>query len=196
MVSRRRSVPTDDDGFDAFFRAQHPKVLAMAIALTGVREVAVDIAQEAMSRALRDWATVRELDAPQAWVRRVTTNLVNDWHRGNARFARYAPRLVDDRPTVLVDPESERFWSAVRALPDVQRSVIALYYLEDRSVADVAEQLEIPVGTVKSSLSKARAALASVLGVRDDEVSDAPPIAPVISLRRDDEGTDLSEWAP
>jgi RNA polymerase sigma-70 factor (ECF subfamily) len=175
-----------DAGFDDFFRLEHPRLLAMALALTGVREVAVDIAQEAMVRALRDWERVRSLDSPAGWVRRVATNLVNDWHRGNARFARYAPRLVDDRPTLMADPESARFWAAVRALPDVQRSVIALYYLEDRSVAEVAELLEVPTGTVKSSLSRARSALATVLGVSDD----APR-----SLR--DPGTDdVSEWAP
>ena len=202
-MPRRRIAETVDDGFDAFFRTEHPRVLAAALALTGVREVAVDIAQESLTRALRDWERVSALDHPAAWVRRVAVNLVNDWHRSNARFTRYAPRLVTTAEVESPDPESARFWSAVRALPDLQRSAVALYYLEDRSVAEVADALDVPAGTVKSSLSRARASLALVLGVGHhdgatgddarlgDETTSAPgaPVAGVPVI-------DDSEWAP
>jgi RNA polymerase sigma-70 factor (ECF subfamily) len=70
---------------------------------------------------------------------------------------------------VQPEREGQKFWAAVRALPDRQRAVVALYYLEDQSVAATAAALEMPEGTVKTNLRMARAALALALGVSDDE---------------------------
>ena len=50
------------------------------------------------------------------------------------------------------------------ALPDVQREVITLFYLQEKSVKDVADLLDLPEGTVKSHLHRARRALAAMLG--------------------------------
>lgn len=152
--------------FDEFFRAEHRRLVALAIGLTGVPEVARDLVQDTMTKAFRDWGRVSQLDRPGAWARRVTVNAAIDWHRARRREDVALRRL--DRPDVAGVPESEsaRFWSAVRALPDRQRAVIALYYLEDRSVGEVAATLEMAPGTVKSTLFTARAALAASLGVQ------------------------------
>jgi RNA polymerase sigma-70 factor (ECF subfamily) len=83
--------------------------------------------------------------------------------RGAARA-----RLGREATVDLPQSEGDRFWSAVRALPERQRAVVALHYLEDLPVAEVAHTLEIPAGTVKSTLSAARAALAAALGVGAD----------------------------
>jgi len=64
------------------------------------------------------------------------------------------------------DPE---FWAAVRALPRRQAQVMALYYLEDRSVAQVAEILDVTLGTVKRHLHNGRQALARRLRSEVDE---------------------------
>jgi RNA polymerase sigma-70 factor (ECF subfamily) len=57
----------------------------------------------------------------------------------------------------------------VRALPPRQAQVVALHYVEDRSVADIAAVLGTAEGTIKAHLFKARAALAAALGVTDEE---------------------------
>jgi RNA polymerase sigma factor (sigma-70 family) len=59
---------------------------------------------------------------------------------------------------------------ALRALPDHQRETLALHYLADLSVADVAETLGVPAGTVKARLSRGRAALATALGTEGTEI--------------------------
>ena len=64
---------------------------------------------------------------------------------------------------------ADRFWAAVRTLPRRQQAVVALHYLEDRSVADVAQVLGIAEGTVKAHLHKARAALADRLAIDPEE---------------------------
>jgi RNA polymerase sigma-70 factor (ECF subfamily) len=65
----------------------------------------------------------------------------------------------------------ERLWRLVRELPEQQRFAVVLYYVEDRSVAEVADILQCSEGSVKTHLSRARAALARALG---DSTEEAP----------------------
>jgi RNA polymerase sigma-70 factor (ECF subfamily) len=67
----------------------------------------------------------------------------------------------------MPDPIDEDFWVAVRSLPRRQAQVVALHYLSDLPVADVAATLQIGEGTAKTHLSRARAALAEVFGEGD-----------------------------
>ena len=158
--------------FDQFFRDEQPKMVALVIAMTGAPEVARDLAQDSFVKAYRAWASVRSMDKPGAWLRRVTINAAISWHRSNQREASARARL---QPPVSAEPaevESQQFWAAVRALPERQLAAIALYYLEDMSIADIATALDVTHGTVKASLFQARAALAKRLGLsgeRGDE---------------------------
>ncbi len=72
-------------------------------------------------------------------------------------------------PPVELPPDDEAFWAAVRRLPERQAQVVALHYLEDRSVADIAAVLEISPDTVKVHLHRGRKALASALGCTTGE---------------------------
>jgi DNA-directed RNA polymerase specialized sigma24 family protein len=65
--------------FDEFFRAEHQRLVALAIGLTGVPEAARDLVQDTMTKAYRDWDRVSQLDRPGAWARRVTVNASIDW---------------------------------------------------------------------------------------------------------------------
>lgn len=164
MVHERQSPGLAD--FDAFYRAEQPRMVALAIGLTGVPEAARDLAQESLLKAYRAWDSVSVLDRPGAWVRRVTINASMSWHRSNRRESEARARLGGEPSTMLPESESDHFWSVVRGLPERQRAVIALYYLDDRSIADVAASLDIAEGTVKATLYQARATLAAALGVR------------------------------
>ena len=62
---------------------------------------------------------------------------------------------------------SEPFWRAVRELPERQRAAVALHYLDDMSVAGIADVLGVTVGTIKTSLFKARRSLAVTLGAEE-----------------------------
>ena len=150
--------------FDDFFRTEQPKMVALALALTGVPEAARDLAQESLVKAYRAWPSVQAMDKPGPWLRRVTINAATSWHRTNRREEAARTRLGGEGSVVNPERESDMFWAAVRALPDRQRAAVALHYVEDMSVADVATALEIAEGTVKASLFKARATLARSLG--------------------------------
>jgi RNA polymerase sigma-70 factor, ECF subfamily len=161
---------TQDDAYDAFFRREYPVMVSLGVALTGDRELARDIAQESMLRAYNHWSQLVTLDRPGAWCRQVAINLVRDgWRRRRSEEAAMG-RLRRERIHAVPAPRSpsDEFWAAVRALPGRQREAIALYYLADRSVGEIAATLGIAQGTVKGVLFDARQTLAARLGVRED----------------------------
>ena len=150
--------------YEAFFHDEYRNMVALAVAVSGSRAIGEDLAQEAMLRAHRNWDRVSRYDKPGAWVRRVTLNLASSARTRFAREARARLRLGTP-PTIGAPPEpDEAVWQAVKSLPPGQRSAAALYYLEDRSVAEIAEIMDVAENTAKAHLHKARAALATKLG--------------------------------
>lgn len=164
-VGRRSHA--DDEDFERFVTAERSHVIALGLALTGDLGVAQDVAQETFERAYRHWSTVGAYDRPGAWARRVALNLLANRARSRRRESAALGRLVVPSPIEIADPASERFWSAVRALPERQRTAVALHYLEDMSVDDVATVMECAPGTVKASLHAARQSLAARLGTEE-----------------------------
>jgi len=160
-----RGLATGD--FDAVYRRELPAMIALATTMTGDREVGTDIAHEGMVRMYRDWTRISGLERPGAWLRRVVINLAIDAGRQRAREARAMHRLDAQRDPVEAEPMSEPFWRAVRELPERQRAAVALHYLDDMSVAGIADVLGVTVGTIKTSLFKARRSLAVTLGAEE-----------------------------
>lgn len=170
MDERRRTVD-DDREFDAIYRREIHTITALATSLTGSREIGADLAHEAMTRTFRSWAHVRTLDRPGAWLRRVVINLAIDAHRRRQREASAIRRLSavprPAEPGASSAAASAQFWAAVRELPERQRAVVALHYVDELTVTEIAQVLDISDGTVKSSLHRARAKLAETLGAEE-----------------------------
>lgn len=157
-----------DRSFERFFRDEHTRLLGLAIGMSGDRQLAGDVTQETFLRAYREWPHVSTLDAPRAWLRRVAMNLLIDGHRRRVRERSALQRYGAESSTVTFsDPAATAWWDAVRRLPDRQRAVVALYYIDDHSIADVAEVLGIAAGTVKASLAHARTTLARTLSIEE-----------------------------
>jgi RNA polymerase sigma-70 factor (ECF subfamily) len=154
-----------DDSFDAFWAADHAAVLALAAALTGDWNVAEDIAQDAFGAAHGNWD---EIENPAAWVRRVVTNRAASHWRRRARETAALTRLAARPNPVVLAPDYDEFWTTVRALPRREAQVVVLRYLDDRSIAEIAAVLEIAEGTVKATLSHARASLARSLTLEEE----------------------------
>lgn len=157
--------------FGPFFLDEYPKLVALVTALTGDRGLAEDVAQEAMLRAYRRWATVSGYERPGAWVRRVALNLASSARRRRRAERRAVARLAA-RPQIVVpelSAESAELWAQVRTLPRRQATAVTLYYLADASVADVAAAMGCAEGTAKAHLHQARAALAVRVGDPEPE---------------------------
>lgn len=152
-------------GFDELYRREYPALVGVATALAGAD--GEDLVQDAMVRTLVHWEKVRRLDRPGAWCHRVLVNLCRSWWRRGVTAGRYLVGLRRDlssaTPTGGPELAAEviAFWAAVRRLPDRQRQVMALHYAGDRPVAEIAQILGVPEGTVRSDLTRARAVLQS-----------------------------------
>jgi RNA polymerase sigma-70 factor (ECF subfamily) len=146
--------------FSAFFRRERPAVLALAYALSGSATAAEDLTQEAFLAVHRRWASVRTYAHPESWVRRAVVNLAASRIRRAIVEARSLLRLREQAAMVPPPQDAIDLWSVVRALPRRQAQVIALFYLEDRPVAEIATILGCAEGTVKASLHQARKTLA------------------------------------
>lgn len=156
--------------FDQFYAATSRRTLALAFALTGNWGDAEDLVQDAFSAAHRKWTQVSAYDDPSSWVRRLVLNRsVSRWRRVQ-REALAVVRLGHRTGATVEadDPVDPQFWAAVRRLPTQQARAVALFYVEDLSVEQIATHLQCSVGSVKTHLSRARAALASQLETTED----------------------------
>jgi len=153
-----------DDGFSALFRAEFPSVLRVVQAIVGDRAVAQEVTQDAFVEALRRWPKVGAHERPGAWVRRVAIR-----RAVRVRDRRIAEPSPDEPASGRGDaPADLDLHRAVAALPRAQRAAVALFYLEDRPVAEVAELMGCSAATVKVHLHRARARLAQTLTSIED----------------------------
>ena len=160
----------EGSGFAAFAGRERSALVAFAWSLTGDRASAEDLAQEALETAWKHWHRVGDYDKPGAWARRVVANRATDRGRRRQRESRALRRLTGLAATDFpLEPPDRQFWSAVRRLPRRQAETVALHYLEDRSVTDIAGILGISAGAVKSHLHRGRLALAQELGLTKEE---------------------------
>lgn len=151
--------------FDGFYRDEYFGVVALVQSIAGSRWAAEDLAQEAFLRAHRQWDEVGRYSRPDAWVRKVAMNLaISRYRRLRAEVtARLRLGGMARQPFPEMSEPHDEFWREVRKLSPRQRQIVALYYVEDRSIADIAELLEIAEGTVKTQLHRARTHLADRL---------------------------------
>jgi len=152
--------------FDAFYVAEYRGLVRLATALCGRVDVAEELVQDAMVSVLTRWRRVREYDKPGAFARRVVLNAAVSDRRRRKAERRALERLPVER--VAWAPEISGFWNAVRELPARQAQVVTLYYVEDLSVAQVSEVLDIAQGTVRATLDHARRSLAARLRLEEE----------------------------
>ncbi len=155
---------TPDDqtaSFDAYFRSAKQPLVAMAYVLTGDVQVAQDLTQEAFLRTWSRWRHVSAYDDPKAWTRRVLCNLIVS----NARRDRVR-RRPGPAPVPVTPPDETHLMlaAALRSLPPNQMLAIVLHDGAGMSVREVALDMKVPEGTVKSWLSRGRADAATSLG--------------------------------
>lgn len=144
--------------FEDFYRAELPRLVVLARALCGPA-LADDVAQEAMIAAYRKWRRVSDLQYPAGWVRRVCANLAVSQYRRRMIELRALTRLSGRPDPVPLDAPDEEFWAAVHKLPPRQAQAVALRYVYELDIADIAQTLAISEGSVKQHLSRARVRL-------------------------------------
>lgn len=148
--------------FDEYLAARLPALLRYAVMLTGDPHLAEDVVQDAMVRAHGHWDRIQRVDLPDAYVRRMVTNTYLGWRRSGWFRRSVAMAQVPD--AAVGDSADEwaardELWSRLAQLPSRQRAALVLRYYEDLPDAEIAEVMGCAVGTVRSLISRALAAL-------------------------------------
>jgi RNA polymerase sigma-70 factor (sigma-E family) len=147
------------------------RLLRMAYAVCGDRQLAEDAVQSVWISAYRTWPRVRDVESTEAYLRKMVVNQLMSWRRRKS-WAMTSARVVEPSRASHENGvvEHELVWTAVGQLPTRQRAVIVLRYYEGMSEADIAETLGIRPGTVKSAASAAMARLRSTLTQTETEI--------------------------
>lgn len=152
----------EEGDLDAFYAATYSRLVAVVGIVAQDRSEAEEAVQEAFIRLLGRWDRVSRYDEPEAWVRKVALGFVSNRRRKISRglraFARHGP--PPDAPEPSGDAVDLK--RALDRLPRQHREVLVLKDL-GLTVQAIAHHLGVPDGTVKSRLSRARAALAPLL---------------------------------
>jgi RNA polymerase sigma-70 factor (ECF subfamily) len=157
-------VSGDRGGVRALYVASYPRLVGVLAVAAGDRGEAEEVVQEAFIRLLPRWSKISRYDDPEAWVRKVAFRLLANRQR-RARMARRLLWNERHEPEPVEAGDGLDVSRALATLPFSQRQVVVLHHLLDLPVEQVAAELGVPVGTVKSRLARARAALAPLLGV-------------------------------
>lgn len=152
--------------FEEFAQARLPALLRYAALLSGDRELARDIVQEVLTRALVRWRRIAGLDEPYAYVRTMVTNEYLSLRRRRRvqTVALTYEALDGPKAPIQADQasrlgERDELWRQLATLPRRQRAVIVLRYYEDLSDQQIADILGCRPGTVRGYAARALATL-------------------------------------
>lgn len=188
-----RAKRGDQSAFERLVLDNQNKIYSLTLRLTGDREEAADLAQEAFVKAWQGLASFQGESSFSTWMYRLTTNLCIDYLRKKKRREGVEPAVsLDDTDSGWAEPagrdsdpqllleKSERGKALARGLaqlPDWQRRALVLRELSGLSYQEIGEALDIDLGTVKSRIARARLNLRKIL-LEDGNFFDCGPSKP------------------
>ncbi|MCQ4210460.1 SigE family RNA polymerase sigma factor, partial [Streptomyces longispororuber] len=163
----QRRTSLSEAEFTAYVQERRASLYATAYHLTGDRFEAEDLLQSALFSTYRAWDRISDKAAVGGYLRRTMTNLhISAWRRRklNEYPTEELPETAGDTDAMRGTELRAVLWQALARLPELQRTMLVLRYYEGRTDPEIAEILDISVGTVKSSIWR------SLRRLRDDEV--------------------------
>ncbi|MFH8368465.1 SigE family RNA polymerase sigma factor [Streptomyces sp. NPDC018031] len=166
---RRNGSRTADAeaAFTAYVQERRASLYATAYHLTGDRYEAEDLLQSALFSTYRAWDRISDKAAVGGYLRRTMTNLhISAWRRRklNEYPTEELPETAGDQDAMRGTELRAVLWQALARLPETQRTMLVLRYYEGRTDPEIADILNISVGTVKSSIWR------SLRRLREDDV--------------------------
>lgn len=166
----------DLGAFNELIKKYEKQVYNFAYRLTGNYDDANDVAQDAFLRVFNAIQSFRGDSSFSTWLFRITTNVFLDERKKRRAHPQTSldeqldleessvVRQIEDpgpTPDLLVEGKErgQILHEAVGALPEYQRTMVVLYHSEQKSYEEIAEVMQLPIGTVKSRLNRARLAL-------------------------------------
>lgn len=158
----------DEEAFGALVREVGDRCIFIAHRILRDSTLAEDAVQMALVQVWRELPALRDLDRFEAWLHRIVVNACYAEARRSRRFATDVVLLETDAPTaddadILTFHDRDQLDRGFRRLPPEQRAVLVFRYALGLTVPEVADHLGIPLGTAKSRLSYATAAIRAAL---------------------------------
>jgi RNA polymerase sigma-70 factor (sigma-E family) len=156
-----------DQAVTALYQAHALGLIRLAVVMLGDRPAAEDVVQEAFCGLYRRWHALADTGKALSYVR---SSVINGCRSVLRRRVRASAGLAGDQPVesaeaaALVSEEHRQVLTAIRRLPDRQREVLVLRFYLDLGEAEIAASMQVSRGTVKSTTSRALAALGRILG--------------------------------
>ena len=175
----RRAKSGDQEAFGQLVLAHQNKIYTLCVHMVTDREEAADLAQEAFLKAWRSLSSFQEESSFATWMHRLTTNVCLDYLRKQTRRQNIAPAIsLDDEEAAWSEPadrsqdpqekleQLERKQALNRALeelPEHHRRMLLMREVSGMSYQEIADGLDVDLGTVKSRISRARERLRKIL---------------------------------
>ncbi|MCE9558515.1 MAG: sigma-70 family RNA polymerase sigma factor [Armatimonadetes bacterium] len=180
VILIERSQAGDRQAFDTLIRKHEKRAYMYAYRLTSNAEIASDIVSDAFVRIFNALGNFRGQSAFTTWLYRIITNCYLDLKKKDKSKFQVsldapvggdggdAPRQVED-PSNKPDELSERnerermVQQALKKLPEYQQTMLTMFHVDNLTYDEIAEILDLPIGTVKSRLNRARLGLRELL---------------------------------
>ena len=156
----------DEEAFGALVRAVGDRCIFIAHRILRDADLAEDAVQAALVTVWRELPALRDLDRFEAWLHRILVNACYAEARRGRRFATNVVLLETDGPATdefLTVHDRDQLDRAFRRLTPEQRAILVFHHALGLTMPEVADHLGIPLGTAKSRLSYATAAVRAVL---------------------------------
>jgi RNA polymerase sigma-70 factor (ECF subfamily) len=162
--------------FATAMRAHHPKLYRTACFLTGNHHEGEDLVQETLLEAWKSWNSFEGRSSVYTWVYRILIRRYHRWQRRQVVRRIFFTSVADQKEAqTFIDPsalpgallendeQNAQFWRLLDSLRPKHREALVLRYAEKMRLEQIAETLELPLGTVKSRLNHAHAQLGEKL---------------------------------
>jgi RNA polymerase sigma-70 factor, ECF subfamily len=153
--SRRGIAPLVEEHYQSLYR--------YAYRLSGAPADAEDLTQEAFCKAQSQLSSLRDPGRAKAWLFSILRNAYLHRARSDRAHKQVSLDAVgdlpDDPPSEVPEVDPDQLQQALNELPEGFRTPVILFYFEDMSYRDIAEQMDLPIGTVMSRLARAKAHL-------------------------------------
>ena len=177
----RKVQSGDKDEFRHLVACYQNLVLAMILRQVGIRAVAQDLAQEVFVRAYFSINKFRSDSSFSTWITRIALNQTSSYFSSKKYKTQKLTESFDTKRHDIGDQEVnmnneqkeqqniliKNFHVALASIPPIFRDALALCALEEKSYQEAAQILEIPIGTVRSRLNKARLLLAAAIRTKE-----------------------------
>lgn len=166
----RQTLAGDETAFTILVKKYHKPVHALAWHKIGDFHIAEDITQETFLKVYKHLATLKERDRFWGWVSMIATRCCIAWLRKQQSHAKllegigtvvkgkatYSQYVVDQHAETSKDAKQEFVKQLIAKLPKSERTVITLYYFQDKTCDEISKFLGVSANTIKSRLSRAR----------------------------------------